>query len=43
MYVRSGIAASILVKIRLRLDLGSAWSVRRYSNTQVRSLTAREL
>ena len=42
-YVRSGIAASILVEIRLRLDLGSAWSVWRYSNAQVRSLTAREL
>ena len=42
-YVRSGIAARILVEIRLRLDLGSAWSVWRYSNAQVRSLTAREL
>ena len=42
-YVRSGIAASILVETRLRLDLGSSWSVCRYSNAQVRSLTAREL
>ena len=32
-----------IIRVRLRLDLGSAWSVWRYSNAQVLSLTDREL